>query len=145
MKFFSNSKEHNSFILEKEEGLDVKYVGTWKEMAEEHFAAFSLDSIGEPKNRVLGMDSGRYLFVETVLDDPSNVRGADAFIFNVISGVSVLGFRKEMAVEPIILGSNSVTYADEKIYELSKDFRCLECGTPNVPLLLAIRSFYKSQ
>lgn len=79
------------------------------------------------------------------MDDADNVRGSDAFIFNVIDGVSVLGFRKEMQIEPIILGSNSVTYADEKTYVLSGDFRRLECGTLNVPLLLAIRSFYKSQ
>lgn len=109
------------------------------------FAVFATDSIGEPKDRPSGITNGQYLFVETCLDDADNVRESDAFIFNVIDGVSVLGFRREMKLEPIILGSNSVTYADEKIYALSEDFRRLECGTQNVPLLLAIRSFYKSQ
>ncbi len=151
--FFSNSKERDSFIFEQN-NLNATYFKNLEELNHSNFDTSvcflsELEKCFDDKNLSLEdtwckKDNCRYLVVEVLGEFSKLIKESDVFIFTPMPGVTVMGFKNYLKLEPVILGSKSVVHADRIKYAVSDLLYKFECGTLHLPLLLSIENYYRN-
>lgn len=149
--FFSNSQKRDGWFLESL-GAKVNYFTSFRELDCSAFdvTVYFFSELEKCENypeadfafNLRKRSETKFLVAEVLSEESKFVECSDMFMFTPLPGVTAMGYRNSLELEPVILGSNSVVSANKIKYEISDSIFKFESGTLHLPLLLTIESFY---